>query len=193
MRELPDGRIVLHRPERCDGEWKKDHPAMDTRSNKQHNKEDHSRKRVGFSSTFGVVFATAGVAIGLGNIWRFPYMMGRDGGVVFLILYLLIMVLFGAPMLMCEWALGRRTKRGPWGAMEKVGMPFGRFWSILLLVTVVMAASYYGVVVAWVFQEGVEHLSAALRGAEVRTISELTATLPGQAMFLVQQEVAQCR
>ncbi|RMH14215.1 MAG: sodium-dependent transporter, partial [Gemmatimonadetes bacterium] len=56
-----------------------------------------------FTTTRGALFATAGVAIGLGNIWRFPYMMGRDGGVVFLLVYLVFALTIGAPMLIAEW------------------------------------------------------------------------------------------
>ena len=106
-----------------------------------------------FSTFAGAVLATAGVAIGLGNIWRFPYMMGRDGGSAFLLIYLLILAFFGAPMLMCELALGRHTRRGPWGALQRTGMPYASFFAGVLILTVVMAASYYAVVIGWVLQE----------------------------------------
>lgn len=94
--------------------------------------------------------ATAGVAIGLGNVWRFPYMMGLYGGATFLLVYLVIVLAFGIPALMAEWALGRSTRSGPLGSFVAVGMPGGRFWGLLLLLTVTMAASYYGLVLAWV-------------------------------------------
>ena len=100
-----------------------------------------------FSSSWGTVLSTAGVAIGLGNVWRFPYMMGEYGGAAFLIVYLGIVVAFGLPALMVEWSLGRHTRRGTWGAFQRAGMPGGRWCSYLLLVTVTMAASYYGVVI----------------------------------------------
>lgn len=109
-----------------------------------------SADRAIFSSRWSVVLATAGVAIGLGNIWRFPYMMGRYGGAVFLLAYLIIVAAFGVPALMVEWSLGRQTRRGTWAAFERAGMPGGRWWSRLLLLTVLMAASYYGVVIGWV-------------------------------------------
>jgi len=75
-------------------------------------------------------------------------MMGEYGGVLFLAAYLIIMVAFGIPALMAEWALGRHTQRGTWEAFSRAGLPGGRWWSGLLLVTVTMAASYYGVVLA---------------------------------------------
>jgi len=69
--------------------------------------------RTTFRSAWGAVAATAGVAIGVGNVWRFPYMMGKYGGSAFLILYVLLVVAFGIPALMTEWTLGRHTRRGP--------------------------------------------------------------------------------
>ncbi len=95
-----------------------------------------------FGSAWGVVLTTAGAAIGLGNIWRFPYMMGEYGGSAFLVLYLLLVVAFGIPALMAECALGRHTRRGPVGAFHRAGMPGATFWSGLLLLTIVMAGSY---------------------------------------------------
>ena len=75
-------------------------------------------RRVTFSSTTGAVLAMAGVAIGLGNIWRFPYTMGESGGAAFLIVYVVIIVAFGIPALMAELALGRHTRRAPIGALQ---------------------------------------------------------------------------
>lgn len=107
------------------------------------------RERETFASTWGAVLAAAGAAIGLGNIWRFPYMMGRYGGAAFLVIYLLVALSLGVPGLMVEWALGRHTRRGPLGAFQKVGMPGGALWSLLLLTTVALASSYYVVVIGW--------------------------------------------
>lgn len=106
--------------------------------------------RTTFESSWGTLLSTAGVAIGLGNIWRFPYMMGQHGGSLFLIAYIIIAVAFGLPGLMAEWSLARYTRRGTFGAFERAGLPAGKYVSYLLLVTVMMASSYYGVVVGWV-------------------------------------------
>ena len=103
-----------------------------------------------FSSSWGTIVSTAGVAIGLGNIWRFPYMMGQHGGAWFLLAYLLIAIAFGLPALMAEWALARHTRCGTLGAFEKAGLPWGRYAGYLLILTVLMAGSYYVVIVAWV-------------------------------------------
>ena len=66
---------------------------------------DQPKGRTTFSTPLGAVLATAGVAIGLGNIWRFPYMMGKYGVSAFLRLYILIVLAFGIPALMAEYAL----------------------------------------------------------------------------------------
>ena len=119
-------------------------------------------RRPVFGSAWGVVLTTAGAAIGLGNIWRFPYMMGKYGGSAFLVLYLLLVIAFGIPALMAECALGRHTRRGPVGAFHRAGMPGATFWSGLLLVTIVMAGSYYGVILADVLRQGVRFGLAAI-------------------------------
>ena len=66
-----------------------------------------------------------GVAIGLGNVWRFPYMVGKFGGVAFVLFYIVVSVGIGVPALMAEFALGRRPRRGPLGAFETLGLPYG--------------------------------------------------------------------
>ena len=90
-----------------------------------------------------------GVSVGLGNVWRFPYMMGKYGGSAFLIMYLIFTVLFAIPALMAEWALGRETRKGPIGAFSAAfGPGLGKPIGYLLILTVLVADSYYLVVIA---------------------------------------------
>ncbi len=103
-----------------------------------------------FGTRFGSAMALIGVAVGLANIWRFPYMAGQYGGGAFVLLYLVFVLLLGAPALIGEWSLGRLTRAGPGGAFTSIGMPGGRAIGGLLFLTVFMAASYYTVVVAQV-------------------------------------------
>lgn len=141
-----------------------------------------------------MVFATAGVAIGLGNIWRFPYMMGKYGGVLFLLAYLVIIVAFGVPALMAEWALGRHTRRGTWQAFERAGMPGGRWWSCLLLLTVIMAASYYGVVLASVLNLAVAFAQSAFATADTSSASvpSLATSFLARLAYVVITVTAGC-
>ena len=69
--------------------------------------------RNNFTGTLGFVMAAAGSAIGLGNIWRFPFLAARDGGGLFLILYLLLVATFGYTLLSSEIDIGRKTRQGP--------------------------------------------------------------------------------
>ena len=91
-----------------------------------------------------------GVAVGLGNIWRFPYMAGSFGGAAFVLFYILMSVLIGVPALMAEYALGRHTRRGTVGAFETAGFPGGRFVGWFFFCVVVAATGYYSAVIGWV-------------------------------------------
>ena len=77
-------------------------------------------KRANFGTKLGVILASAGSAVGLGNIWRFPYMTGEYGGAAFILTYLGCVLLFGAPIMMAEFIIGRRsqsnTAHGPAGS-----------------------------------------------------------------------------
>ena len=103
-----------------------------------------------FGTRFGSAMALIGVAVGLANVWRFPYMAGQYGGGAFVAVYLAFVLLLGAPAVIAEWSLGRLTRAGPGGAFTSIGMPGGRFVGGLLFLTVFMATSYYTVVVAQV-------------------------------------------
>lgn len=106
-------------------------------------------KRNLFSSQFSTILTMIGVAVGLGNVWRFPYMMGKYGGSAFLFVYLVFTVLFALPALMGEIGLGRVTRKGILGAFsEALGEKLGKGIGYLLLVTILIASSYYVVVIA---------------------------------------------
>ena len=71
------------------------------------------KNRNSFTGSIGFVLAAAGSAVGLGNIWRFPYLAARDGGGLFLVIYLILAVTFGFTLLLTEVAIGRNTKQSP--------------------------------------------------------------------------------
>ena len=87
-----------------------------------------SAARETFSTRFGLLATMIGVAVGLGNVWRFPYMVGEFGGAPFVLFYVLAVLLIGVPALIAEWTLGRQTHRGPVGAFQTAGLPLGRMW-----------------------------------------------------------------
>ncbi len=100
-----------------------------------------------FSTRFATILTMIGVAVGLGNVWRFPYMMGQYGGSAFLVVYLVFVLVFAIPAVTAEWSLGRYTRHGPLGAMERAFGPYGRWIGYVLVTTVLIANSYYVVIV----------------------------------------------
>lgn len=107
-------------------------------------------RRETFASRFGVLMTMIGVAVGLGAVWRFPYMVGRFGGAAFVVFYMAVVFFVGIPALMAEWALGRYARRGTLGAFEKGGIPGGRLIGAFLFFIVFWATGYYSNAVGWV-------------------------------------------
>ena len=88
-----------------------------------------------FASKFGMLMTLVGVSVGLGNVWRFPYMAGKFGGAAFVVVYVLLLFVVGIPGLIAEYNLGRFTNRGTLGAFQKAGFPGGKvvgtwFWIV---------------------------------------------------------------
>jgi len=103
-----------------------------------------------FSSRWALLASMIGVAVGLGNVWRFPYMVGSFGGASFVLVYVAAVVLLGLPALVAEWTLGRETRRGTVGAFERAGLPFGRAVGWFFFFVVAAATAYYTDAVGWV-------------------------------------------
>lgn len=120
------------------------------------------RKRETFTSNFGLLMTMIGVAVGLGAVWRFPYMVGKFGGAAFVLFYLLVVFFIGIPALMAEWTLGRHTRRGTLGAFEKGRFPGGKFVGAFLFFIVFWAAGYYSNALGWVGFHGLSELVNAL-------------------------------
>lgn len=117
-------------------------------------------KRNSFKGSLGFVLAAAGSAVGLGNIWRFPYLAAKDGGGLFLLVYLALALTFGYTMLTTEISLGRMTKQGPLTAYGKVKKGWGWLGVIACLVPVIIMP-YYSVIGGWV----VKYFGAFVTGA----------------------------
>lgn len=120
-------------------------------------------KRETFASRFGAIITMVGFALGLGNIWRFPYMVGRFGGAAFVLFYVLVVLVIGVPGLMAETALGRHTRRGTVGAFERAGLPSGRAVGWFFFAIVVAATGYYTNVIGWVLYYAVGEIARAAK------------------------------
>ena len=121
-------------------------------------KSGHSHQRGRFSGKIGYVLAVAGSAVGLGNIWRFPYLAAKYGGGMFLLVYILLTVSFGYVLIMSETALGRMTRKSPVGAFEHFGKsaPF-KIGGWLNAVIPMLIVPYYSTIGGWVIKYLVEY------------------------------------
>lgn len=107
------------------------------------------KERSNFSSRLGFVLAAAGSAVGLGNIWRFPYLAAQYGGGTFLLVYLILTVTFGFSLMLAEIAIGRKTGLSAIGAFKKLDKRFG-FIGVLASLVPIIIFPYYSVIGGWV-------------------------------------------
>ncbi|MBR6230202.1 MAG: sodium-dependent transporter [Eubacterium sp.] len=112
-----------------------------------------TQKRTSFSGGFGFVLAAAGSAVGLGNIWRFPYLAAKDGGGIFLLVYLILALTFGFTLLTAEVAIGRKTQQGPLTAYNKLKSgKMQKLLGILACVVPFIILPYYCDIGGWVLK-----------------------------------------
>ena len=117
-------------------------------------------KRSSFSGKLGYVLSAAGASVGLGNIWRFPYLAAKYGGGIFLLVYIVLALTFGYTMIVAETALGRMTKKSPVGAFrnhlaKSKWLSFGGWINAIIPVLIV---PYYSVIGGWVIKYLVEYI-----------------------------------
>lgn len=120
---------------------------------------DKKAKNSKFSSRLGYVLAVAGSAVGLGNIWRFPYLAAKYGGGIFLLVYLILTVSFGYVLIVSETALGRMTQKSPIGAFKSFGQ--GIWYKIggwINAIISILIVPYYSVIGGWVIKYFVEYI-----------------------------------
>lgn len=108
-------------------------------------------QRASWKSKFGFIFAAAGSAIGLANIWRFPYIVGSYGGAAFIVIYLACLFLIGFPVFISEILIGRTTQKNPAAAFKEIGQD--SFWKgsgLFTIITGFLISSFYSVIAGWV-------------------------------------------
>ncbi|MCD8139002.1 MAG: sodium-dependent transporter [Planctomycetaceae bacterium] len=108
---------------------------------------EESRSQWG--SSFGFIMALAGSAVGLGNLWKFPYMAGKNGGGIFLLVYIIFILIAGLPLVLGEMAIGRHTRLEPVSAFERLDKRF-TFVGVLGVLSGVLIPCYYVVIGGWV-------------------------------------------
>ena len=127
--------------------------------------ETHTHKRSTFSGKLGFVLSAAGASVGLGNIWRFPYLAAKYGGGIFLLIYILLALTFGYTMIVAETTLGRMTRKSPVGAFGTFGkskwLSAGGWINAIIPVLIV---PYYSVIGGWV----IKYLAEYVKGNAAR-------------------------
>ncbi len=130
--------------------------------------------RGAFDSKLGFIMAAVGSAVGLGNLWRFPYLVSTNGGAAFVAIYLALLFLIGLPALMAELSLGRKSRRNAVDAFNKDGLT--KPWTlvgVLGLVTAILLLSYYSVIAGWALRYFFESFGAEFFGNEAGFFSQV--------------------
>ena len=117
--------------------------------------EQKQNTRSKFSSNIGMMLACIGGAVGLGNVWGFPSKMGRGGGFYFIIIYVVVALLLGIPMTLAEYALGRKTRKGPIAAWEELNKKW-KFVGYLNSIVCVGVMGFYSLLFGWIIKYMVE-------------------------------------
>ena len=122
------------------------------------------KKSSNFSGQLGFVLAAAGSAVGVGNLWRFPYLAAKDGGGLFLIIYFALVITFGFTLLTSDIAIGRRTQQSAIGAYTQM-RPKWKFLGILTFLVPVLIMTYYAVIGGWITKYAVVYLTGQSKAA----------------------------
>ena len=107
--------------------------------------------RGGFTNKLGFILAAAGSAVGLGNIWKFPYEVGNGGGAAFVIMYLIFCFILAFPVMVTEIAIGRKTQKNPVGAFKALGFNNWKYLGLVGIIAGVVILSFYNVIAGWAF------------------------------------------
>ena len=132
------------------------------------------KQREGFSSGLAVFLVTLSSAVGLGNIWLFPYLTGSNGGAAFILIYLLCIAIVGLPVMLCEFFMGRRTKKNVMGAVTTLSDKKA-FKSIgyLGMISTAMIAFFYAVVSGWVYSYVFKSIKGIFKDVTTEGVKEI--------------------
>ena len=136
-------------------------------------------EKAGFGSKLGFILAAAGSAVGLGNIWRFPYLAAKYGGGIFLLIYIILAFTFGYTMIVAETALGRMTRKSPVGAFAAVRKGRRSFGGWINAIIPILIVPYYSVIGGWVIRYLADYVSG--HGSELATDGYFSAFISSGA------------
>ncbi len=140
--------------------------------------------RDSFTSKFGIVCAAAGSAIGLGNIWRFPYVVGDSGGGAFLLIYLGFIVLLGIPVMLSEFIIGRRGQRNALGSFKRLAP--GKSWylvGVMGIVAAFMILAFYSTIAGWTLHYVIQSFANSFAGKTSAEINQFFESFHTRALM----------
>lgn len=141
-------------------------------------------KKGQWASSLGFILATAGAAVGLGNLWKFPYLMGKNGGFQFLITYLIFIAVLGLPVMITEMSIGRMTGKGPVQAYENLN-PKSKIIGIMGILCAFIILSYYSVIGGWILKYIVSYVTSLSAPADFSAyIAEPAAPVIWHLVFM---------
>lgn len=140
----------------------------------------HHHKKHGFTGQIGFVMAAAGSAVGVGNLWRFPYLAAKDGGGLFILIYLILTFTFGFTLLTSDNAIGRRTGKNSIKAYAEMSSRWS-FMGILTFLVPVLIMTYYAVIGGWITRYIVVYLAGQNKLAASDSFFTNLITSPSQS------------
>ncbi|MBP5484625.1 MAG: sodium-dependent transporter, partial [Bacteroidaceae bacterium] len=143
-----------------------------------------------FSSKIGVLLAAAGSAIGLGSIWKFPYVVGENGGGAFIILYVVCSLVFGLPLVMNDFMIGRLSGKSAYGAFRALsGTNRWQWLSWLLMATVTLLTGFYFVVTGWCFYYLAEAAMNTFSGMDAEALTDFLDAFEHRAPTMISSAI----
>ena len=151
------------------------------------------KKSSSFSGSLGFVLAAAGSAVGVGNIWRFPYLCAKDGGGLFLLVYLVLVLTFGFTLLTTDVAIGRRTKQNALNAFATLNKKW-KFLGYLTFLVPTLIMTYYSVIGGWITKYSTLYLvssgDAAAQAVVDRYLDDLACGVANIANIFFPEVIA---
>ena len=148
-------------------------------------------KRETFGSRLGFILVSAGCAVGIGNVWKFPYMCGQFGGAAFILIYLVFLLIMGIPVMVCEFGVGRASRHSVAAAYETLE-PKGTKWHITKWIGVIgcyFLMMFYTTVGGWMLYYCVRSFRGDFVGADMKTVSagfsDMLGNMPLMAFWTI--------
>ncbi len=155
---------------------------------------EQTGKREKFGSRLGFILVSAGCAIGIGNVWKFPYLCGQYGGAAFILLYLIFLFILGIPVLVCEFSIGRASRRSAALSFEALA-PGNTRWHKLKYISIVgcyMLMMYYTTVCGWMLNYCAKHIAGEFTGKNADYITADFTNMLGNAPSMIFWTVVSC-